>query len=339
MQRDNISVLVVGLGSIGRRHLRNLAALGIKRLSVVTDATSGPAGNDLPGFIKEDSLESALTRQPEAVVIASPTACHIDAALKAAETGAYLFIEKPVSHSMDGTAQLLKTVEEQELIAQVGFQFRFHPVLIEIKHLIADGKIGKVISAHSHWGEYLPDWHPWEDYRNGYSARQDLGGGAVLTLSHPYDYLRWLIGEFTSVYAIADKLSQLEVDTEDTALVSARFENGAVASIYLDYIERPAHHELKIIGEAGKICWDSVTANAKVYSSNQKSPQLILPKNTFERNTMYHNEMAHFVDCILTKSQPVCNLKDGIRALEVALAIKESASQKREIRLQGVPWP
>jgi predicted dehydrogenase len=205
----------------------------------------------------------------------------------------------------------------------VGFQFRFHGVFQKIKQVLDEGKIGRVISVHAHWGEYLPGWHPWEDYRQSYSARTDLGGGVLLTLCHPFDYLRWLIGEVEDLQAIGGKLSNLDIDTEDTALVSLRFAQGAIGSIYLDYASRPPKHTLQIVGTDGRIEWDATFGDAKIYSEGGRAFEFISPGRFLDRNEMFISEVAHFLDCIENDRQPACSLDDGIRALELVLDAKD----------------
>jgi predicted dehydrogenase len=332
IKNSELSFLIVGLGSIGKRHLRNLAKLGITNLSVLSKSRNLLPDDNLPQFSLETSLTEALNKKPTAVIIANPTSLHMKIALKAAAAKCHLFIEKPISHTMDGVEELQKFVKQHNLKVQTGFQFRFHPSLQTIKKWLKNDTIGKVVSVHVHWGEYLPSWHPWEDYRSGYSARQDLGGGVVLTLSHPFDYLRWLFGKITNIYAMIDKLSDLELDTEDAAQVSFRFKSGIIGSVYLDYIEQPPKHNLIIIGQKGKIYWDNANSIAILYYANN-SKQIFEPPSDFERNTLFLNEMSHFIDCIKKNQQPRCNLKDGIRALQIALAIKQSSLEKREIQV------
>lgn len=331
--KNKISFLVIGLGSIGKRPLRNLAALGIENITVLRRNKEFPTADDLPRFEIETDLAQALRKKPAAAIIASPTAWHIQHALAAAAAGCHILMEKPISHSMDGVNELLKMVKQEGLVFQTAFQFRFHPVLREIKQLIDQNRIGKILSAQVHWGEYLPLWHPWEDYRQSYAARQDMGGGVVLTLCHPYDYLRWLVGEVTRLSAVVDKLSDLEIDTEDTALITLRFHNDAIGSIYLDYNEKPPQHSLMIIGQSGKILWDNRDGIATIYYDDGKSAQSLSPPRGLERNDLFINELAHFIECIQTRQEPACTLADGIAALEMALAIKKSAAEKREINL------
>lgn len=319
-----MKILIVGLGSIGRRHLKNLAALGVRQLAAVTQGRCPLPSEDLPIFLPLENLEQGLNWGADAVFVCNPTAHHLETAMAAASAGCHLFLEKPVSHKLDGLAALNDLVAQQNLCVQVGFQFRYHVVLQQIQALVTNGYLGRIISAHAHWGEFLPGWHPWEDYRQSYSAREDLGGGVVLTLCHPFDYLRWMLGEITSVQAIGGHLSQLETNTEDTALVSLRFENGAIGSVYLDYISQPAKHSLQIIGEKGRIEWDADMGAAKIYTEGGRSVEAISPGNFFERNAMFRSEVADFLHCLRHEEQPACTLEDGIRALEIALAAKKS---------------
>ena len=187
--------LIAGLGSVGRRHLRNLTALGQKDILLYRSGRSTLPDEELAGFPTDYDLKSALVHNPQAVIVSNPTALHLDVAIPAAEAGCDLFVEKPISHNMDRLDDLGKASAFGGGKMLVGFQFRFHPGLQQIKNILDENRIGKVLFVNSHWGEYLPGWHPKDDYRQGYSARSNLGGGVVLTLCHPIDYLRWFLGE------------------------------------------------------------------------------------------------------------------------------------------------
>jgi len=171
--------LIAGLGSIGRRHLRNLIALGENDVLLYRTHSSTLPDKDLGNFPVESSLDAALTQKPTAVIVSNPTSLHLDIAIPAAEAGCHLFLEKPISHSLHRVPEFKYLVEQQKVQVFTGFQFRFHPGLIAIKRLLSEGVIGQPLSVRAHWGEYLPNWHPWEDYRHSYSARPDLGGGML----------------------------------------------------------------------------------------------------------------------------------------------------------------
>ncbi len=320
---NSMKILIVGFGSIGKRHFNNLVVLGYRDFQVLTSQDLTGIGN-LAGLrvCKEINLADALAKHPDVVFVCNPTALHLETALAAAGAGCHIFLEKPVSHNLDGLEKLAALAEVKQLKLQVGFQWRYHGVLKGIRSAIAEGKIGKPIAAHAHWGEWLPGWHPLEDYRKGYSARNDLGGGVLLTLCHPFDYLRWMLGEYEVVSAIGGKLSELELDTEDTALTSLRFQSGAVGLVYLDYISQPPMHTLQIIGTEGRIEWVALCGSAKIYSQSGRAFETLTPGRHFERNEMFLDQTADFMDCILQDQAPACTMHDGIRALELCLAAK-----------------
>ena len=319
--------LIAGLGSIGRRRLRNLRTLGQADIilyrthqATLPDAELG----DLPTFTE---LSLALDEKPDGFIIANPTALHLDVAIAAAKAGSALLIEKPISDGLAGLGELQSALNLSSKPAIVGFHFRFHPVLNQVKALLESGQLGRPLSARAHWGEYLPDWHPWEDYRRSYAARADLGGGVVNTLSHPLDYLRWLLGEVESVSAWTGKLSELELDVEDHADILIRFVAGEAASVHLDYYQRPPSHTLEITCEGGRICWDNASGEARVFHAQSGATDLMVPPEGFERNQMFLDEMATFVRLCEGEALPHCTLADGIRAQELVLAIKQSAAQ------------
>jgi len=273
--------LISGLGSIGRRHLRNLRALGQEDIilyrthqATLPDVELG----DLPTFTE---LSLAFAEKPDGVIIANPTALHLEVATAAAKAGAALLIEKPISDSLAGLGELQSALKLSDKPAMVGFHFRFHPVLNRVKTLLESGQLGKPLSARAHWGEYLPGWHPWEDYRRSYAARADLGGGVVNTLSHPLDYLRWLLGEVKSVSAWTGKLSELELDVEDNADILLRFAAGEAARVHLDYYQRPPSHTLEITCEGGRICWDNASGEASVFHGQSGATDLMVPPEGF----------------------------------------------------------
>ena len=328
--------LICGLGSIGRRHLRNLRALGQQDIVLLRTGLSTLPEDELAGLPVEHEIEAALGRwRPEAVIVANPTARHLAAALPAARAGCHLLLEKPVSHSLAGIDELQAAANESGCRVLLGFQFRFHPGLQGVKRLLEQGAIGMPTAVRAHWGEYLPAWHPWEDYRRGYSARSDLGGGVVLTLCHPFDYLRWLFGNPSSLWAHTAHASDLELDVEDTAEVGMAFAGGPLASLHLDFVQRPPEHSLKIVGTQGTILWDGLEGSLRVYAARTESWQTTSPPAGFERNSLFVEEMRHFLQVIAGEARPACSLEDGVEALRLALAALQSASSGRAVEMEA----
>jgi predicted dehydrogenase len=329
--------LIAGLGSIGRRHLRHLTALGQENITLYrTHRATLPEG-DLAGYPVETDLQQALAQKPDAVVVSNPTALHLDTAIPAAEAGCHILLEKPISHSLDRVDELRTAVQKNNIRVLVGFQFRYHPGLQKIAEILAAGDVGRPISFRAHWGEYLPAWHPWEDYRKSYTSRKDLGGGVILTLTHPLDYLHWLFGEVENLWAFAGQLSDLEIEVEDTAEIGLQFVNGVIGSLHLDYNQRPPRHQLEIVCTQGTIRWDNAGEALEVYSSEAETWQTYPLPDDFERDDLFRAQMAHFLEVVSGKATPVCSLEDGIYALELALAAHKSAQTGKRIAvLKGV---
>lgn len=322
-----MKIMIAGLGSIGRRHLRNLVELGEQDILLYRTHRSTLPESDLAGYPVEADLKSALALHPDAVVVANPTALHLDVAIPAAEAGCAVLLEKPISHSLERVDALRDALESSGRQALVGFQFRFHPGLRQVRRLIGEGAIGRPVSVRAHWGEYLASWHPWEDYRQSYAARADLGGGVVLTLTHPLDYLRWLFGEVEAVWAFTGRMGDLELGVEDTAEIGLRFQSGLIGSVHLDYNQRPGSHWLEISGTQGFMRWENADGALKLYRVSSSQWETIPAPQGFERNVLFIEEMRHFLAVARGEEQPVCTLEDGARALELALAVHRSAAE------------
>jgi len=326
--------LIAGLGSIGRRHFRNLIALGEKDIVLLRTRKATLPDDELAGYPVETDIHEALKKhKPDAVLVANPTALHLDVAIPAAEAGCAILLEKPISNSTERLDELQSAVTKNGAKVLVAFQFRYHPGLLQAKKLIVEGEIGRIISAHVHFGEYLPAWHPWEDYRKGYAARADLGGGVVLTQCHSLDYLPWLVGEVKSVWGMMDKISDLEVDVDDTVKIGLRFVSGAMGSLHLDYNQQPPSHHLEVIGTKGSLQMDFADGAVRIYRAEKKDWEAYQLPAGWERNVMFMEEMKHFISVAHGEVDPVCPLQDGIRVSKLIEAIRMSNREGRLIHL------
>jgi predicted dehydrogenase len=316
-------VLIAGAGSIGRRHLQNLRQLGVHDIHLYR--THSRPLNEAPELPVFTDLKQALECKPQAVIVSNPTAFHIEIALAAARAGCHLFIEKPLAHSWDGIEELLSIVDEKRLVAMVGFDLRFDPGLCRIKALLEQEQIGPLIAIHAQVGQYLPDWRTGQDYRDGMSARRASGGGVILDLIHELDYTSWLFGPIAQVACFANKLSNLEIETEDTASILLKFRNGAIGTVNLDYVQRVPSRTCRVIGELGTILWDYHGQKVAWYRHTNKSWEEF-DYSGFERNDRFLAEMRHFLACLNGEEIPKVNLVVGSLVLKVALAAKHSAS-------------
>lgn len=328
----HLKVLVVGYGSIGKRHINNLALLSDVEILVCTKQKPDKF------LIKNhcivmDSLKKCLKENPDVAIIANVTNLHVKIAVTLAKAGVDLFIEKPLSNSIKGIKNLLTTVKKKKLITMMGCNLRFHPCIKKIKEMISKNDIGKIISAHVENGSYLPYWHPYEDYRDSYASREDLGGGVILTNIHELDYLYWFFSSVKEVFSFSGKLSDLHMSAEDFAAMVLQFKNNVVAEIHLDYFQRPTFRSCKIIGTKGTIYWDSETNRVKVYDIRKEKWIQKLKLENYDINSTYIAEMDHFLKCSKNRSRTINNIDDGNQTLKVALAAKRSAKIKKTVRL------
>jgi predicted dehydrogenase len=316
--------LIVGFGSIGRRHARNWQALDLGPLEVA----------------KRGELESALAQHPDVVLVTNPTSLHLVSAQKAVEAGAHVLIEKPVGHTLEGVEALLDTAERRGKQVLVAYNFRFHPLLVRMHALVREGAIGKILSARAEVGEYLPDFHPWEDYRPGYAARRELGGGPVLTFSHDLDTVCWILGAPTRVTAFASHASQLEIDTEDVAEIVLQFADGALASVHVDFVRRPTHRSLEVTGESGVLRWESEANRLLLFTTASGRWRVEEGDPRFDRNDMYLAELRALRQAIDGEpAEALATGPQGAAVLAIALAALRSADKGQAIALAEEPRP
>jgi predicted dehydrogenase len=343
------SILMAGLGSIGQRHLRNLRLLlgpdveitahrVLRATPVLTDSLGVEQGSNLEtkyNVTTFSSLDEALARKPDAVFICNPSSLHIPVALAAAEAGCHLFIEKPLSHSLEGLDRLIAQAEKKNLIVMVAYQMRFHPCLKRVKAALDAGALGPVVSARAEIGAYMPGWHTYEDYRTTYAARADLGGGSVLTQIHEIDFLGWFFGPPSRVFALGGHLSSLEIDVEDVASSLLECNVGGrkiPVSLHQDYLQRPGVREVRIVGENGKLFADLERLTVTIFDEAGK----VASHDDFagfQRNELFLDELRHFIHCVEHGETPCIPLRDGASSLATALAIKQSLATGEVVSL------
>ncbi len=328
-----INVLVVGYGSIGRRHVDNFLEFKDVRLIVYTKR------NDLQALKKKgvkvsSSLTECLKENPDIGVIANETSLHIPIAIKLAKEGLDLFLEKPLSNSLKDVKKLYAIVKKKKLITQMGCNLRFHPCIMKIKSLIEQQKIGKIISAQVQNCSYLPDFHRWEDYRKSYAARKDLGGGVILTQIHEIDYMYWFFQEVENIVSISGKFSELDVTAEDYVSSLLKFKNKIIGELHLDYFQRPSFRSCKIRGTKGEIYWDSDDNCVDVYNMNKKRWEIKFNDGfpyDLDIRSSYVEELKHFLKCVKHRKETINNLEQGIETLKIALAIKKASKLMKSV--------
>ncbi len=326
-------ILVVGYGSIGRRHVDNFLEFKDIQLIVYTKR------NDLQllkkkGIKVSNSLTECLKENPDIGVIANETSLHTPIAIKLAKEGLDLFLEKPLSNSLKDIEKLRAIVKKNKLITQMGCNLRFHPCIKKIKNLIEQQKIGKIISAQVQCCSYLPDYHRWEDYRKSYAARKDLGGGVILTQIHEIDYMYWFFQEVENVISMSGKFSDLDVTAEDYAPSLLKFKNKIIGELHLDYFQRPEFRSCKIRGTKGEIYWDSVDNCVDVFNMNKKRWETKFDSgfsNNLDTYSSYVEELKHFLKCVKRRKETINDLEQGVTTLKIALAIKKASKLMKSV--------
>jgi predicted dehydrogenase len=347
-----MKILMIGLGGIGQRHTRNLRALLGNDVEIIayrvrrqTHVVTPSMGADTLRNVEEEysirafsSIDEALAEGPQIAFICNPSSLHVALASQCLQAGCDVFIEKPLTDSMQGTKDLLRLAEERGRIVMVGYQLRFHPCLRKFQEVVRSGDLGNLLSVRATIGEYLPNWHPYEDYRIMYAARADLGGGVVLSQIHEFDYLYSLFGVPVRVYAIGGHWSDLEIDVEDTAsiLMECSVDDRPLPiQLHQDYLQSPPSRQCEVIGDRGRAVMDLHSLSVTVFVRGNASPEAY-SFSGFERNQLFLDETNHFLDCVSTRNRPIVDLQDGLQSLRMALAVKQSIASRLPVDLSSI---
>jgi len=328
-----MKILIVGLGSIGMRHLKNILSTTKNEIIVYTKRTK------LDAEIKKNvkifnNLESCISEKPDIAFITNETAYHLPITKKLAELGLNLFIEKPLSNTLKDVKKLVEISKRKKLVTLMGCNLRFNRSIQKIKSLIEEEKVGKIISVKVECGTYLPDWHPNEDYRKGYAARDELGGGVVLTCIHELDYLYWFFGEIKEVFSVTGNFSNLKINASDLSAIIMKFKNNIIAEVHLDYFQKPDIRSCKIIGTKGTIYWDSIENEVKIHDLQKSRWISKLKIKKYDKNEAYLKELKYFFQCITNNKKSMNNVSDGEYVLKVALGIIKSSKLKKIIKIK-----
>jgi len=326
-----LKILVIGYGSIGKRHIKNL--LTIKNIEIIL-CTKQIISNPNQKRIKVvNSINKGLKEKPDIAIIANVSNLHIKTAIKLAKDKMDLFIEKPLSNSSKNIQELKKIIDKNKIITQIGCQMRFHKCINKINQLITKKKLGKIISAKVECGSFLPDWHPYEKYTDSYASKKNQGG-VVLTCIHEIDYLYWFFGKALEVISMTGKYSNLRISADDLSAGIIRFKNNVVAELHLDYFQKPSFRSCKIIGTKGTIYWDSDSNIVKFYDIKKERWLKILKMTNYDRNSMYKEEMVHFLNCVKERKKTINPVEiDGENTLKIGLAIIKSSKLKKMVKV------
>jgi predicted dehydrogenase len=318
-----LRALVVGYGSIARRHVENLQACGAREVTILRPSGRPAGAAQSLRFVA--TLDEALAARPDCAVIASPTAKHGEALLPLIRAGVPVYVEKPVVMSANEVKQVKEELSRRAfIVTMTGCNLRFLPSLRRLQSEITAGAIGAPVRASLQAGQWLPDWRPARDYRETYSAKSAEGGGVVLDLIHEIDAARWLFGDFDQVLALGGKLSRLEIDAEDVAcILLGRRGAGPVVAIGLDYVARQRVRRYEVIGEEGTLVWDLAARRLSLFAPEGERV-LAGEAADFDAGATYLGAMREFTTAVREGGPASPDLADGLAAAELAIRARDA---------------
>lgn len=314
---QELTIAVIGLGSIGMRHAKTLRRLGCPVVAFDPDPTRRAEWERFDG-------ESAISRdaayaKAAGAIIASPTGHHFADLASAIDAGCDVLVEKPIAHAADGVADLLQRAEAEGRVVAVGYNLRFHAAVCAALDLLKKSCLGKLLWARFIGASYLPHWRPHQDYRTGYAA-DPVSGGALLDWSHEIDLATHLLGPAEVAAAAGRNTGVLEIGAEDCVDVIMQHENGVQSSLHLDYVTRPAQRRFEICGTGGVMAVDLLTRRLRVDGAECDGRIEQEFSGSFDDD--YAEEIEDFLTCMETRHAARCTGRDGLAVLEHALAAR-----------------
>lgn len=317
-------IAILGCGSIGKRHARNLAALGYNDLLLFDPVASNREllAAELGAQVCVQ-LEEVWERQPAVAFITAPSNLHIELALAAAVEGCHLFIEKPLSHTLVGIAELRSVVKQVGLITMVGCNMRFHPGPALVQRLIIQNAIGQPVTARIQTGSYLPNWRPGTDYRQSYSAAAERGGGVLLDCIHEIDLALWYFGTGRLLCAVNVPAATIGLNVEGVSELLIHHQSGVLSSVHLNFIQRDYRRGCQIIGTEGSLYWDFAAGEVRLFDATGQLSETFSQPAEWNINQMYIDELHYFLAHVQQQTATFSTIEHGQAALELALAAKQ----------------
>lgn len=323
--------ILASLGSIGKRHFRNLRALRPQaEITVLRRRESEPVRALGEAISEIYSIEAALALKPDAAILAGPAPTHVALAQRFAENGIPVFIEKPLSNDLVGLTTLSRTANESGVPIMVAYNLRYNKALIAVREQLLRGTIGNVLAVRAEVGQYLPDWRPEYDYRHGVSANKALGGGPLLELSHEIDFLYWIFGMPQRVSGQGGRYSDLDIDVEDCVELCFEYDSPRrIISLHLDFLQRPAARHCKFIGSNGTMTWNAMADTYVVETVELELDRKIIRMPTNDRNQMYLDELSEFLAAVECRGDVSIPLSQGIDVMRIIDAAARSIASGR----------
>lgn len=313
-------ILVVGFGSIGKRHVTNLQKISEDLYIEVFDEDQTKLEEVEKLGAKIANPNSIDSEEYDCVLICTPPITHVDLAIRALKSNSNVFIEKPLSHNLEKLDELVQLRNEKNLLVFVGYSFRFNKGLNQVKEIVEERKFGKILHVSSYFGQFLPDWRPNQDFKESYTLRKELGGGIVLDSSHELDYLTWIFGKPESIQSNYVSTDILPSNAEAICDVILKFSNNLLATIHIDFVRRKYKRTLEILTENSIIEWSLGDNTLKIFDVESDSSKIISSQETI--NDMYIEELKHVIHCIKNyKNSDIISLENGMLSMELSQKI------------------
>lgn len=328
------TVMVVGCGSIGSRHIRNLLALDREVIACDTSQERRDFCKKLFKVKVCSDMSEGLEAGCDGVIIASPSCMHFEQTSRAVTSGKPVLVEKPVTTTLSDAISLERIIKKNNGILLNGFNMRFHPAIQMVKKMLDEQAIGKVYAMRAMAGYYLPDWHPEADYRMSYSAKKSLGGGSLLDGIHELEFIRFFFGDTQQVFCIGGKVSDLEIDTEDMVELTMKTASGIHLAVHMNYLNRTRQRDFQIIGEKGIVKWDSTIGKVELFDASLKCWKVYDMAFEYHINNTYLEEVRHFIALTSGKVKSLNDETEGLSTLALVEAAKLSMSTGRNILMK-----
>ena len=325
------SYAVIGLGNISKRHRKNLKVLH-PEAKIYALSASGRQPKEPIEFADEVviSLAALIKCKPKLVVVASPATYHAEHAIPLIEAGIPVLIEKPISASVIDSQKIIIAADKYDVPVGIGYCLRYLSSTRYLKDELEKKIVGDLRNVFIEIGQYLPDWRPTKNYRNSVSAKAELGGGALLELSHELDYAQWLLGPFLPECAILRSSKELDLSVEDSVDILALNKQGTVISIHLDFLQKPAHRRCRILGSEGNIEWDLINNQVILIADNEK--QLIFDGKLWDKNQMYLDMLLDFESLIAKQPNACITAKEAENTILLIDEIKQKALIRKNLK-------
>lgn len=276
--------------------------------------------------------QEAFAWKPDFMIVSNPTSLHLEFLLKAIDHNIDALIEKPVAGSYKQIRKVEDKILRRKNMVCAGFNLRFHPIIRQVKQILSDGRYGKPLKADLFVGDYLPNWHPYEDYRQSYASRKEMGGGALRTLCHEIDLGQYWLGDYDELFSRVSKISDLDIDVDDNADINAVMRNGTLVNITMDYLNPVLERRGKILFEKGSLEYSFSKMNVTFTDYATRENELLLKVDNYDYNVQYICQMEQF---IAKTGGQICTLEEGINVTRIIDKCEESSRMGRVLHVQA----